>query len=154
TSNWAAGLVGGVIIGFNPLTQVMIEGQINVASLQWFLLCIEFYLRAWSGGGRRDAILTGVFFSLAVLTVGYFEVLLLFFVAVHLLWALLTGSSPGFPARIGFVAARARPLLAWGGLAALVFLGPFLVGAWASLQKGQTVLTAGGDEFKTEIQSA
>src|SRR5207302_793911 len=72
TKNYAGALVGGVIVGFNPLMQEWIRGHINLLNAQWFILCIEFYLRAWDGGRRRDAILCGIFFALALLTVGYY----------------------------------------------------------------------------------
>ncbi len=84
TGNQAAALIGGMVIAFNPLTQALVQGQINAVNLGPCVLCIEFYLRAWDTGTRRDAILAGLFFGLSVLTVGYYEEYLLLFFALHL----------------------------------------------------------------------
>ncbi len=54
--DYRVALLGGLIIGFNPLSLWMLRGQINIVNLQWFLLAIEFYLRAWSSRKRSDAI--------------------------------------------------------------------------------------------------
>src|SRR5689334_520638 len=79
TGNPAAGLVGGIIVGFSPLSLFELRAQLQILSLQWMILCIEFYLRAWNEGRPRDGVLAGVFFTLALLTVGYFEVFLAIF---------------------------------------------------------------------------
>jgi len=50
-----------------PEMEEWIRGHQNLLNIYWFVLCIEFYLRAWDGG-RRDAVLAGVFFVLALLT--------------------------------------------------------------------------------------
>ncbi|MDQ2807964.1 MAG: hypothetical protein M3Z04_13805, partial [Chloroflexota bacterium] len=83
-----AAFFGGVIIGFNPLSLALLQGQVNALSLAPCVLCLEFYLRAWVTGRRRDALLTGLFFALAVLTVGYYEGYLLLFFALDGLWRL------------------------------------------------------------------
>ncbi len=154
TRNWWAAFVGGIIIGFNPLTSVLIRAQINVVSLQWFLLCIEFFLRSWNEGGRRNALLTGLFFSLAVLTVGYFEIYLLLFLFAFLVWALFSEPASGWKERVHALFRRALPLLAWGGGCALLLAGPYLLGAWLSLQKGQIATGSGGDALRTILNSA
>ncbi len=154
TNNHAAAFVGGMIIGFNPLTSVMIRAQINIASLQWFLLCIEFFLRGWNEGGRRNALLSGLFFSLAVLTVGYFEIYLLFFLFAFLVWALFSRSIASWRERIKALARRGWPLLIWGGGITLLLIGPYLVGSWLSLQKGQIVAVSVNDQTRTMLNSA
>jgi hypothetical protein len=156
TRNPVAAIVGGLIIGFNPLSSVMIRAQINIASLQWFILCIEFFLRAWNSGSRRDSLLVGLFFSLAVLTVGYFEIYLLLFFLAFLLWAVLARSYSGqtFAQKAWMLFRRAQPLLGWGGGAALLLIGPYAVGAWLSLQKGQIAAGSTGDEFRIVLNSA
>jgi hypothetical protein len=86
TGHAAPAFIGGLIIGFNPLSLALVQGQVNALDLAPCVLCIEFYLRSWRSGRRRDMILTGLFFALAVLTVGYYEGYLLLFFALHLLW--------------------------------------------------------------------
>ena len=88
TGHPLAAVCGGIIIGFNPLTAEMIQGQTNIVNLGWCVLGMEFYLRAWATGQRRAAILTGLFFALAVLTVGYYEGYLLLFFALDGVWRL------------------------------------------------------------------
>jgi len=154
TGSRAGALLGGIIIGFNPLTNYLIRAQVNVLSLQWMLLCIEFFLRAFSNGRRRDAILTGVFFSLAVLTVGYFEVHLLVFAVVFFLWALVTMPAIGIRARLGKIVKQIRPLVMWGGGAATIILLPYSVGAVISLNQSQIILSSGLDSDRTVLNSA
>ncbi len=154
TGSKAGALLGGIIIGFNPLSNYLIRAQVNVLSLQWMLLCIEFFLRAFSSGRRRDAILTGVFFSLAVLTVGYFEIHLLVFVCVFFLWALVTMPAIGIRARLGKIVQQIRPLVMWGGGAATIILLPYLVGAVGSLNQSQIILSSSLDSDRTVLNSA
>ena len=97
TGQPAAAFFGGIIIGFNPLTAEMIQGQTNIVNLGWCVLCLEFYWRAWADGRRRDALRAGLFFALAVLTVGYYEgYLLLAFVldGLRRLWPALDRADP------------------------------------------------------------
>jgi len=94
TGQPAAAFFGGIIIGFNPLSLALVQGQVNALSLAPCVLCLEFYWRAWAAGRRRDAVWTGLFFALAVLTVGYYEGYLLLAFALHglaLLWGVVRG---------------------------------------------------------------
>lgn len=153
TGNTRAAVVAGVIIGFNPLSLAMLRSQINIASLQWFVLCIECLLRAWFDGSRRAAALAGLFLGLAVLTVGYFEVHLLFFLIAFLVWAFVTAPGSGWRSRLVLMAKQARSLALWGGGMALVVVGPYALGAWRSLQKGQIVPWSAGDSSRVVLNS-
>ncbi|MGI8587926.1 MAG: hypothetical protein ACR2M0_09615 [Chloroflexia bacterium] len=182
TGSRAGGLLGGVIIAFNTLMIDHSRGQINIISLQWFLLCIEFYLRAWDTGKRRDAILTGTFFTLALLTVGYFEVYLLLFFGAHLLWIAVSSQQSAVSSQQSAVSSQqsaeilrsaqndngsvesdthyalrtthsALRILAWAGGTALVLASPYLIGAWLSVQNG-TIPRAEVDDIVTLKRSA
>ncbi len=134
-----AAFCGGLIIGFNPLSAEMIQGQTNIVNLGWCVLCLEFYLRAWAGGRRRDAVLAGLAFALAVLTVGYYESYLLLAFALDGLWRLWTWrrtrSSVSTP-RAAVGGSRAVRVLLWAGGAALLVAGPYVAAAWWSAQSG------------------
>ncbi len=158
TGSVTGALLGGIIIGFNPFSIEMVHGEINVASVQWLLLCIEFLLRAYHTGGKRPAILAGVFFALLVLPVAYFEVLFITFLVVFLAWALWSalhgrgGLSPR-AALAGFVR-RILTIGVWSVGTAGLLLAPYLVGAWQSLMKGNAVLWSERDEGRTLLQSS
>ncbi len=153
TGSAAAGLVGGIIIGFCPLSLFELRAQLQIVSLQWMILCIEFYLRAWAKGRARDGILAGGFFTLALLTVGYFEVFLIIFFALHMLWALLTAPvRPG--ARVGAVAQRAWDVARWAGPVVLVTAGPYLLGAVLSLRKGLVIIPDASDVPQSIAESS
>ncbi|MEO6458227.1 MAG: hypothetical protein ABIO92_08140 [Chloroflexia bacterium] len=152
--DYRVALLGGLIIGFNPLSLWMLRGQINIVNLQWFLLAIEFYLRAWSSRKRSDAIVVGIFFSLALLTVGYFEVLLLVFFAIHLMWALLSGSHGGLKAQLVVWGKHVAHVAAWSGGTAILLLAPYLLGAWQSAQRGQVLVKSGLDDARAVSHSA
>ena len=154
TGSRVAGLLGGLIIGFNPLAHAMLQGMINIVSLGWFVLCIEFYLRSWDGGRRRDMILTGVFFILSVLTGGYFEVYLLLFFAVHALWLPATTARAEGRAGVRALGRRAALIFAWAGGTAALVVGPYAFAAVRSLQKGQIVLWSAQDPERTLANSA
>ena len=145
TGSAAAGLIGGIIIGFNPLSLFELRAQLQILSLQWMILCIEFYLRAWNTGRGRDGVWAGLFFTLALLTVGYFEVFLAIFFALHLLWALVTGPGRGVADRLRAVARRAWGVARWAGPVALLTAGPYLLGAVLSLRKGQVIIPDASD---------
>jgi hypothetical protein len=149
TGSNGAALLGGIIIGFNPLSLVMLQAQINIVSIQWLVLSIEFYLRAWHDGRRRDMVLLGIWVTLAVLTVGYYEVYLLVFFALHLVWTLATTPGGDAGARVRSVLRRALPVLVWGGGTAALFCGPYLVGALLSLEQGQVVARSDLDVYRT-----
>ena len=153
TGHAGAAFVGGIIYGFSPLVLFQLRGHTQIISLQWLALCIEFYLRAWNGRQRRDALLAGVFFALALLTVGYFEVFLAIFFVLHLGWALLT--RPGrLPDRLRDLARRAGPPAGWAGASALLISGPYLLGALLSLGKGQVIIPDVTDVPHTLAESA
>ncbi|HUS15862.1 MAG TPA: hypothetical protein VM536_12700, partial [Chloroflexia bacterium] len=146
TGSRAAGVLGGVIIGFNSLMMDHSRGQVNIMSVQWFLLCIEFYLRAWAGEmPRRTAVLAGVFFTLALLTVGYFEIYLVVFFTLHLVWALATRPEPGWGARLAGLVRQAAPVALWAGVAVAVLAGPYLLATWISVNNGVISHTEGDD---------
>jgi hypothetical protein len=153
TGSAAAGVAGGIIIGFNALMQSLLKAQINVLSFYWFLLCIEFYLRTLATGRRSNGIWLGVFFALAVLTVGYFEILLLVFFALHTLWTLATAHDGGWRQQVPQTARRMAPALVWGGGTAAVLLAPYLLGAWRSLQSGLIFTQAAEDSTRTLLKS-
>ena len=146
--NYAGALVGGLIIGFSPLMQEWVRGHINLLNAEWFILCIEFYLRAWATGWRRDAIFAGLFFALAVLTVGYYEIYLLVFFGLHLAWTLVGRVELAAKAR------RAAFIVAWSGGTAALLVGPYAWGAWQSLRKGQVILRSQLDVERTVADSA
>jgi hypothetical protein len=153
TGHAGAGAVGGVIIGFNPLVLEWLRGHINLMSAMWWVLCIEFYLRAWQTGRRRDMLLMGVFFALSVLTLGYYEIYLLVFFALHGLWRVLTMPG-GMAARLTTTLRRAGPILLWGGGLATVILAPYALGAWRSLSNGQTIAASALDVDRAVVDSA
>lgn len=152
--DYRAALLGGLIIGFNPFSLAMLRGQVNIVNLQWFIFCVEFYLRAWSSRKRSDAILVGIFFSLALLTVGYFEVLLLIFFAIHSIWALLSSSTSGLKARLADWWKHIAHVAAWGGGLATLLLAPYLIGAWQISQRGQVLIKSGQDDLRAVSHSA
>ncbi len=152
--SWVPAILGGLIIGFSPLALVATRSQINVGSMQWLVLCVEFYLRAWEDGKRRSAVLMGVFFTLALLTVGYFEIYLLLFFATHLIWVVLTKKGEPWLKRIRAVFSRAGRLLMWGGGIATLLSAPYLVGVWHSLQSGQIVARSDVDVERAILNSA
>jgi hypothetical protein len=153
TGHAGAAAVGGVIIGFNPLVLEWLRGHINLMSAMWCVLCIEFYLRAWQTGRRRDMLLMGGFFALSVLTVGYYEIYLLIFFALHGGWRLLT--TPGtVQARLAAVLRRAGALIGWGGGLAALLLAPYAWGAWRSLSNGQTIAASSLDVDRAVVDSA
>ena len=154
TRSCPGGLVGGTIIGFNTLQHFSTRAQTNILSIQWFVLCIEFYLRAWERGRRRDGILAGLFFTLSVLTIGYFEIYLLIFFAVHALWLLVTIPGATAGARLGAILRRARPVLVWAGGTAVLLTGPYALAAWRSLQTGLIAPHSPVDAQRTLLNSA
>ncbi len=154
THSRVAAFVGGTIIGFNALSSVMIRAQINIASLQWFVFCIEFFLRGWNEGGRRNALLAGLFFTLSVLTVGYFEIHLLIFGAAFAVWAVLSTPAESWRSRGRALWKRVLPLIVWGGGIALLLVGPYVWGAWLSLQKGQVAIGSTGDDLRVVLNSS
>ncbi len=178
----AAAFFGGIIVGFNPLSLALVQGQVNALSLAPCVLCLEFYLRAWADGRRRDAVLMGLFFALAVLTVGYYEGYLLLFFAldgVRRLWACrwrrdltsltlppygqrwkpdsLSHPSPppgGVREAGGRLLRRMGWLLGWGGGMAILGAGPYVLAAWLSLGKGQIIPYSNADAGQTTANSA
>jgi hypothetical protein len=153
TGSAAAGLIGGIIVGFSPLSLFELRAQLQIVSLQWMIFCIEFYLRAWHTGRARDGLVAGLFFTLALLTVGYFEVFLVIFFALHLLWVLLT--TPGtFAVRLRDIVRRAWGVVRWAGPIALVTAGPYLLGAILSLRKGQVIIPDATDVPHTIAESS
>src|SRR5436190_4787567 len=153
TGSPGGALIGGIIYGFSPLVLFELRGHVQIISLQWMALCLEFYLRAWDSRRIGHAALAGLFFSLALLTVGYYEVLLAIFFGVHLVWALITASG-AVAARFGRVARRAGFVLLWAGLVALPILAPYLIGAALSLRKGQVVIPDASDVPHTIAESS
>lgn len=147
TGSLPAALVAGIIFGFSTIALFELRGHTQTVSMQWLPLTIEFYLRAWNGPSegatpsrtRLYAVLTGVFFALALLTVGYYEVQLLLFFLVHIVWWLLHRRGASWRARFTTLLVRARPLLTWGLGTAVILAAPYLLGAWNSLQSGQVV---------------
>jgi hypothetical protein len=165
TGSYLSGLFGGLIAGFNPLMQEWLRGHINLLNAQWFVLTIEFYLRSWADGRRRDAILAGVFAALALLTIGYYEIYLLIFFILHLLWAfrfsvldfasrIIPSSSPKPRTPIPQLVRRGAFVLTWAGGTALLLTAPYIAGAWSSLQKGQIILRSDLDVERTVVDSA
>ena len=126
-----AAALGGVIIGFNPLVLEWLRGHINLMSAMWWVLCIEFYLRSWQAGRRRDMLLMGLFFALSVLTLGYYEIYLLVFFALHGLWRVLT--TPGGRGGAARRDVCGGPGRSWSGAAGLatLLLAPYALGGVA-----------------------
>ena len=163
-----AAFFGGIIIGFNPLSLALLQGQVNALSLAPCVLCLEFYLRAWATGRRRDAVLTGLFFALAVLTVGYYEGYLLLFFALdglRRLWALrevrrevgrheLRPQNSELRIRVWRTLRRAGGVLGWGGGTAALIAGPYVLAAGLSLGRGQIIPYSSADAAQTVANSA
>lgn len=157
TGSVAGGLVGGTIIGFNGFnlfTSLIMRAQINLANTQWLVLCVEFFLRSVSGGRRRDALLAGLFFSLAMLTVAYFEICLLLFFVVFGVWMLASMAGERLVDRIRRVMRQLLPAIIWSGGMALLIILPYALGAWLSLQKGQIAPGSTGDDIRAVLNSA
>lgn len=153
TGSVPGALFGGIVIGFNPLMQEWLRGHINLLNAQWFILCTEFYLRAFDGGRRRDALLAGLFFALAMLTVGYYEIYLLVFFALHLVWWVMGREGVGWRERLVAVGRRAFPVAGWAALVAGVIAAPYVIGAVVSLGKGMVLTRSPLDVERTAVDS-
>ncbi len=163
TGSFPGALIAGIIYGFSPIALFQLEGHTNLVSMQWMALCIEFYLRAWNsepdglsrGRRRRDAILMGLFFALALLTIGYYEVQLLLFFVAHIIWWLAKNSGVGaWKARVSDLLRHARPALTWGLGTAVVVSAPYVIGAWVSLNSGQVIPQTADDSARAVADSA
>jgi hypothetical protein len=160
TGSFPGALTAGLIFGFSPITFFQLRGHTQMVSMQWLALCIEFYLRAWNGHDsrpivvKRDALVAGVFFVLALLTVGYYEVQLLLFFAVHAVWWLAVCARGGWGARFVQLLRSAKPALTLGLGTALLLSAPYLAGAWASLSSGQVVPQTADDASRAIADSA
>lgn len=154
TGSKSAAAIGGAVMGITPLAVTVGQDQPNLASLQWVVLSIEFYLRWWDTRARRYAILAGVFFALAILTVAYLEVYLSIFFALHLLWMFVTKSDAGLLPRFKSMLREVIPLGLWAGLPVVLLAGPFMVGALLTLVEGRTTLWSPLDDIRVVLNSA
>jgi hypothetical protein len=86
-------LLAGLIYVASPyhMAALVSDGQLQIFAIQWLPWYIMFLLRALRVGGRRDALLAGIFLVLTAWTDWYYTLFLLIFSAGALVWAIIQG---------------------------------------------------------------
>ncbi|MBN1641402.1 MAG: glycosyltransferase family 39 protein [Anaerolineae bacterium] len=115
-----AAFVAGLIFAFAPYhVSGNLDGQMNLANVQWLPLCVLFVLRVVAQRRWQDAVWAGVFGALASLDCWFFALFLGLWGLVYLVYLLI--------AERGSLRARTIGLLVLAVCVALLLSAPFSV---------------------------